>query len=94
SLRVTLDPGERTRSVHVAFCPPLDALPDLCCEPDETTFATIEVAEAAAYGARFDVRLDQAVQAPTDIIIHFEALCPASATATSQDSRGAKSFTP
>ncbi|MGE0759095.1 MAG: hypothetical protein AB7O38_18910, partial [Pirellulaceae bacterium] len=65
SLRVTLDPGERTRSVHVAFCPPLDALPDLCCEPDVTTFATIEVAEAAAYGARFDVRLELAVQAPT-----------------------------
>lgn len=58
-------PGERTVTLHAAFCPPFERLPHVEAEADETA-ATIRVSQVLHNGVRLEVRLAK----PSDVQRH------------------------
>lgn len=50
-------PGERTATLHIAFCPPFETLPQVDAEIADGPDASVEVTQVLHNGARFDVRL-------------------------------------
>ena len=72
-LRLPFASGQRTGSVHVAFCPPLRVTPELRVEQIEGPEARIKMAQVLPYGARFDLKLAAAVEEPTAVLLQFTA---------------------
>ncbi len=72
-LRIAFAAGQRTGSVHVAFCPPLAATPDLEVEQLDGPEARIKTAQLLPYGARLDLKLSAAATEPTGVLLHFSA---------------------
>jgi hypothetical protein len=52
-------PGERTATLHIAFCPPFELLPQVQAEIADGPDANVKVAQVLHNGARLDVRLVQ-----------------------------------
>lgn len=73
SLRAPFAPDERTGSLHVAFCPPLEDTPTFHCEQIDGPPARITAAEVRSYGVRIDVRLARAASEPTSVLVEFYA---------------------
>lgn len=69
--------GERSHSVHLAFCPPLSVNPRITVMHAGGPSAAITVAQAESFGARFDVRLAATARQPESVMIEFEARCEA-----------------
>ena len=80
-LRAPFATGQRTGSVHVAFCPPLGATPELTVEQTEGPDARIKAAQVLPYGARFDLKLAAAAESPTTVLLQFSALSRSNDTA-------------
>ncbi len=74
TIRAELGPGERTTSLHVSFCPPLDAVPKFELEQIDGPQSRIKAGRVLAYGARIDVRLVDELDAATSIGIEWAAL--------------------
>jgi hypothetical protein len=72
-LRLPFAPGQRTGTVHVAFCPPLRVTPELAVEQVEGPEARIKTAQLLPYGARFDLKLAAAAEGPTAVLLQFTA---------------------
>jgi hypothetical protein len=72
-LRTAFAAGQRTGSVHVAFCPPLAATPRLEVEPIEGPEARIKTAQLLPYGARLDLKLAAAAKQPVVVLLRFSA---------------------
>jgi hypothetical protein len=72
-LRTTFAPGQRTASVHVAFCPPFAATPQLEVEQLDGPEARIKTAQLLPYGARLDLKLAAAAEEPTNVLLQFSA---------------------
>jgi hypothetical protein len=70
-------PGERMATLHVAFCPPFEILPQVEAEIADGPDASVKVAQVLHNGARLDVRLVQpAIEATTvslEIVAHETA---------------------
>lgn len=64
--RVEFAPGERSRNLHLAFCPPLAAPAALTAEQRSGPAATLHVAESREYGVRIEVRLTGGAASPAD----------------------------
>jgi len=75
--RVEFLSGERSQSIHLAFCPPLAEHPRVSAEHAGGTPAAITVAQAEPFGARFDVRLSATARQQESVMIEFEARCEA-----------------
>ncbi len=75
-LRLPFAPGQRTGSVHVAFCPPLRITPELTVEQIEGPEARIKTAQLLPYGARFDLKLATSAEEPTAVLLQFTARTP------------------
>jgi hypothetical protein len=73
-VRAELATGQRTTSVHVAFCPPFARVPDLDFEQASGPEARIKLGQVQAYGARWEVKL--AEQGPAEVEISFSARGP------------------
>ncbi len=58
-LRLSLAAGQRTGSLHVAFCPSFDAAPQVQAEAVSGPGCRIKAAQVLPYGARLDVKLDE-----------------------------------
>ena len=56
TFRADFSAGQRTATVHVSFCPPLDHLPDIEAEALPGYEASVKVVQAFAHGTRLDVR--------------------------------------
>ena len=78
-LRIEVPVGERVAIAHVAFCPPLDAPPEIEVHAIGVDDAEVRVAVAEAFGARFEVRLPHAGTMPRQVLL--EVLGAAAATA-------------
>ncbi|MFW6169670.1 MAG: hypothetical protein ACODAD_04205 [Planctomycetota bacterium] len=74
-LRARFAPKERSRSLHVAFCPPMLHPPTVDIIQVSGPRARIKAAEVRAFGIRFDVRLSVASEDPEEALIHFQARC-------------------
>ncbi len=75
-LRCDFSPGQRTAALHVAFCPPLAALPtvEARIDPQQSGIATCKVAELYVHGARFDVRLASPAQQAIAVRVVFSTV--------------------
>jgi hypothetical protein len=72
-LRVPLAAGQRSASVHVAFCPPLQHAPRMTVEQREGPAARIRAVQVLPYGARLDVKLTQPSPTPIELLLEFTA---------------------
>ncbi len=63
-LRMPFAAGQRTGSVHVAFCPPLRATPELLVEQIGGPEARVKTAQLLPYGVRLDLKLAVAAEEP------------------------------
>ncbi len=72
-LRAAFAPGQRTTSVHVAFCPPLEATPEVTVEQIAGPTARIKTAQVLPYGARIDLKLAAPAQQPANVLLQFSA---------------------
>ncbi|MBX9788713.1 MAG: hypothetical protein K2Y37_07330 [Pirellulales bacterium] len=76
SLRCEFAPGQRSAMAHVAFCPPLPALPkiEVRLSASPTIDGICKVAELYAHAARFEVRLAAPARAVTVTRVEFSAI--------------------
>ena len=72
-LRVPFAPGQRTGSVHVAFCPPFNRTPELVVEQLAGPEARIKTAQLLPYGVRLDLKLNAAGEQPASVLLQFSA---------------------
>jgi hypothetical protein len=78
--RMPLVPGQRSGSLHVAFCPPLPRAPQVSCQQVSGPEARIKTAQVMPYGARLDVKLSAAAESAGSVVVRL--------TARSEGSRG------
>ncbi len=72
-LRAPLEAGQRTASVHVAFCPPFSRAPHATVEQRDGPKARIKTVQLLPYGVRFDLKLADPAAESTDVVLHFSA---------------------
>ena len=70
-LRVPLAAGQRTASVHVAFCPPLAATPELLVEQIDGPESPTEDRATASLRRRIDLRLATTAAEPAAVVLEF-----------------------
>lgn len=68
--------GDRITSLHVAFCPPFDRLPDVETETIDDSGATAKLTQLLHNGAQIEVRLPTAVPAARFATVEFFATEP------------------
>ncbi len=72
-LRMPFSVGQRTASVHVAFCPPFSKTPDLSVEQLDGPTARIKTAQLLPHGARLDLKLAAMAEEPSAVLLKFSA---------------------
>lgn len=75
-LRAVFLPGERSRYLHVAICPPMSGRPNVEVVQLSGPSTRVKAAEVQSFGVRFDLRLVSASSHEETVLIHFEACCP------------------
>lgn len=70
-LRGSFAPGQRSLSLHVAFCPPLVRTPEIHARQLEGEVVRIKVAQVMPYGARLDLRLQVFSQRQESVLIEL-----------------------
>jgi hypothetical protein len=72
-LRMRLSAGQRTGSLHVAFCPSFDEAPQVQAEAVSGPGCRIKAAQVLPYGARLDVKLDEPAAEDESVLVWFHA---------------------
>jgi len=72
-LRVPLSAGQRSASVHVAFCPPFSRTPKAAITQLEGPPARIKTVQLLPFGVRFDLKLASASQRCESLLLQFSA---------------------
>ncbi len=72
-LRMPFSVGQRTASVHVAFCPPFSKTPELSVEQLDGPTARIKTAQLLPHGARLDLKLAATAEEPSAVLLKFSA---------------------
>ncbi len=72
-LRVGFAPGQRTESVHVAFCPPFERTPHLNVEQSAGPAVRVKTAQLLPYGARLDLKLGATAGEFEWVLLEFTA---------------------
>jgi hypothetical protein len=72
-LRTAFAAGQRTRSIHVAFCPAFAATPELEVEQVDGPETRIKTAQLLPYGVRLDLKLAVAAEEPAAVLLQFSA---------------------
>ena len=75
-LRVSFQAGQRTAAAHVAFCPPLEGLPQMSVWQASGPAARLKTAQLLPHGARVDLKLAVPAAEPADVVLKFAATCP------------------
>jgi len=86
-LRVPLAAGQRSASVHVAFCPPFPRTPEVAVQQREGPAARIKAVQLLPHGARFDVRLAQPSESAGSVLLEFSAQSEPSGLGSSEPDR-------
>jgi hypothetical protein len=71
--RIAFAPGQRTGSIHVAFCPPFARTPELSLEQRDGPDARIKTAQLLPYGVRLDLKLAAEAEQRISVLLQFEA---------------------
>lgn len=72
-LRAEFTAGQRVHHLHVAFCPPLPASPELSFEQVDGAEASVSAGQVESYGARLDLRLARPAQEGESAVVEFYA---------------------
>lgn len=72
-LRAPFSPGQRTASVHVAFCPPFAQTPELAVEQLDGPLLRIKTGQLLPHGARLDLKLAARAEQPLSVLLQFSA---------------------
>jgi len=72
-VRVSLAAGQRTASVHVAFCPPFARTPILTVDQIAGPPGRVKTIQLLPYGTRFDLKLPQSNEKPSSVLLQFSA---------------------
>jgi hypothetical protein len=75
-LRLGLAAGQRTGSLHVAFCPAFREVPQVHAEAVSGPECRIKATQVLPYGARLDVKLDEAAEEAQSVLVWFHAAHP------------------
>lgn len=79
-LRAPFLAGQRTASVHVAFCPPFAAIPELSVKQIAGPPARVKTAQLLPQGVRLDLKLASSAEEPHDVALQFSARSESEAT--------------
>jgi len=71
--RVPMASGQRSTSVHLAFCPPFSRTPRVTVEQLEGPRARIKTVQLLPYGARFDLKLAAPSETAEIVLLRFSA---------------------
>ncbi|MBM3998220.1 MAG: hypothetical protein FJ297_01545 [Planctomycetes bacterium] len=71
---------ERTQVIHVAFCPPFAATPELHIEPIHGPTVEIQTTQLEPFGARLDLRTGSDTTRERDVAVRVIARAPVAAT--------------
>jgi hypothetical protein len=63
--------------MHVAFCPPFAATPEVKVSQIDGPEVRIKTAQLLPYGARLDLKLAAPAEEPTSVTLRFSAQSPA-----------------
>ncbi len=72
-MRVPMALGQRSTSVHLAFCPPFSRTPRVKVEQLEGPRARIKTVQLLPYGARFDLKLAAQSETAEIVLLRFSA---------------------
>ncbi len=72
-LRMPLTAGQRSGSLHVAFCPPFDGAPRVQAEAVAGPDCRIKAAQSLPYGVRLDIKLDAPAAGNESVLVWFFA---------------------
>jgi len=72
-LRMPFSEGQRTTSVHVAFCPPFPRAPELAVEQLDGPTTRIKTAQVLPHGVRFDLKLAASAEKRLTVMLQFSA---------------------
>jgi hypothetical protein len=72
-LRVLFASNQRTRVVHLAFCPPFQRVPELHVEQLDGPEVRIKTAQVLPYGARIDLKLSSSGESSVSVLLRFFA---------------------
>jgi len=72
-MRVPMALGQRSTSVHLAFCPPFSRTPRVKVEQLEGPRARIKTVQLLPYGARFDLKLAAQSDTAEIVLLRFSA---------------------
>ncbi|MDZ7616574.1 MAG: hypothetical protein U1E05_06185 [Patescibacteria group bacterium] len=72
-LRVSFAPGQRTENVHLAFCPPFSAAPQLTIKQLDGPAARMKTAQLLPYGVRIDLKLSAPAEEHCRVSLEFLA---------------------
>jgi hypothetical protein len=75
-LRATFLPDEKTVVLHVAFCPPLKAIPEVTARQTDGPAARVKVAQVVPHGTRLEVRRTGKATGPANVVLQFAAKSP------------------
>jgi hypothetical protein len=70
---VPLSAGQRSSSVHVAFCPPFARTPKVALQQLDGPPARIRTVQLLPYGVRFDLKLAAVSEAAQSLLLEFSA---------------------
>jgi hypothetical protein len=59
TLLAEFEPGDRSTTIHAAFCPPFEVLPEVEVEVADDSFAIVKLTQLLHNGVEIDVRLPQ-----------------------------------
>lgn len=68
--------GQRTTSLHIAFCPPLDSTPELIVEQIDGPEVIVKPSQVLPYGAKLDLNLKSVSPDRQSVVIEFYARSP------------------
>jgi hypothetical protein len=74
-LRMDFAAGSRSGNLHVAFCPPFAATPELEVEQLDGPEARIKIAQLLPYGARLELKLIANSPESASVLVQFTATC-------------------
>jgi hypothetical protein len=72
-LRMPFAAGQRTASIHVAFCPPFGRVPELTVEQADGPTTRIKTAQLLPHGTRLDLKLSRSVDNEESVLLRFSA---------------------
>jgi len=77
-LQAEVAAGDRLAIVHIAFCPPLAARPELTAHAMVTDEADVKITQAETFGTRIEVRLPRTHELERTVVVEVlgSATCP------------------